>query len=93
MTSNAQVQGRRRGFDLSWPTFALLTLILSVLVLLPLFWLTYYSFRSDTDGSATIENYIALFADPTLVRAYALAIGMALAVGLLACIIATPHSL
>jgi iron(III) transport system permease protein len=90
MTSNAQVQGRRRGFDLSWPTFALLTLILSVLVLLPLFWLTYYSFRSDTDGSATIENYIALFADPTLVRAYALAIGMALAVGLLACIIATP---
>lgn len=90
MTSNAQVQGRRRGFDLSWPTFALLTLILSVLVLLPLFWLTYYSFRSDTDGSATIENYVALVADPTLVRAYALAIGMALAVGLLACVIATP---
>ncbi|UVC08647.1 iron ABC transporter permease [Rhizobium sp. TH2] len=90
MTSNAQVQGRRRGIDLSWPTFALLTLVLSVLVLLPLFWLTYYSFRSDTDGSATVENFVALVADPTLVRAYALAIGMALAVGVLACIIATP---
>lgn len=90
MTSNAQVQGRRRGIDLSWPTFALLTLVLSVLVLLPLFWLTYYSFRSDTDGSATVENFVALVADPTLVRAYGLAIGMALAVGVLACVIATP---
>jgi iron(III) transport system permease protein len=90
MTSNAQVQGRRRGIDLSWPTFALLTLVLSVLVLLPLFWLTYYSFRSDTDGSATLENFIALVADPTLLRAYGLAIGMALAVGVLACLIATP---
>lgn len=90
MTSNAQVHGRRRGLDLSWPTFALLTLVLSVLVLLPLFWLTYYSFRSDTDGSATLENFVALVADPTLVRAYALAISMALAVGLLACLIATP---
>lgn len=90
MTSNAQVQGRRRGVDLSWPTFALLTLVLSVLVLLPLFWLAYYSFRSDTDGSATLENFIALVADPTLLRAYGLAIGMALAVGILACLIATP---
>ncbi|MDB5526613.1 MAG: afuB [Rhizobium sp.] len=90
MTSNAQVQGRRRGIDLSWPTFALLTLVLSVLVLLPLFWLTYYSFRSDTDGSATLENFIALVADPTLLRAYGLAVGMALAVGVLACLVATP---
>jgi iron(III) transport system permease protein len=90
MTSNAQVLGRRRGIDLSWPTFALLTLVLSVLVLLPLFWLTYYSFRSDTGGGATLDNFVALVADPTLVRAYGLAIGMALAVGLLSCLVATP---
>ncbi|NLS04127.1 iron ABC transporter permease [Rhizobium sp. P32RR-XVIII] len=90
MTSNAQVQGRRRGIDLSWPTFALLTLILSVLVLLPLFWLAYYSFRSDTDGSATLDNFVTLVADPTLLRSYGLAFGMALAVGILACLIATP---
>ncbi|WP_457302326.1 ABC transporter permease, partial [Phyllobacterium sp. P5_D12] len=95
MTSDTQVQalpvqGRRRGIDFSWPTFALLTLVLSVLVLLPLFWLVYYSFRSDTGAGATFANYIALVADPTLLRAYGLAIGMALAVGVLACIIATP---
>ncbi|HMF67732.1 MAG TPA: hypothetical protein VK602_09005, partial [Phyllobacterium sp.] len=95
MTSDVQVQalpvqGRRRRIDLSWPTFALLTLVLSVLVLLPLFWLVYYSFRSDTGGGATFANYIALVVDPTLLRAYGLAIGMALAVGILACVIATP---
>lgn len=70
MTSNAQAQGRLRGIDLSWPTFALLTLVLSVLVVLPLFWLVYYSFRSDTGGGATVDNFIALVADPTLLRAY-----------------------
>ena len=90
MTSNALVQGQRRGVDLSWPTFALLALVLSVLVLLPLFWLVYYSFRSDTGGGATVENFVALVTDPTLVRAYGLAIGMALGVGALACLVATP---
>ena len=90
MTSIAQVQGRRSSIDLSWPTFALLSLVLSVLVLLPLFWLAYYSLRSDTGGGATLDNFIALVADPTLLRAYGLAIAMALAVGSLACLIATP---
>ncbi|MEK1889630.1 MAG: iron ABC transporter permease [Phyllobacterium sp.] len=90
MTSIAQVQGRRSGIDLSWPTFALLSLVLSVLVLLPLFWLAFYSFRSDTGGGATLDNFIALVADPTLLRAYGLAVGMALAVGILSCLIATP---
>jgi iron(III) transport system permease protein len=90
MTSHALAQGRRRGIDLSWPTFALLTLVLSVLVILPLFWLVYYSFRSDTHGGATFDNFIALVADPTLLRAYMLAIGMSLGVGVLACVVATP---
>ena len=90
MTSIAQVQARRSGIDLSWPTFALLSLVLSVLVLLPLFWLVFYSFRSDRGGGATLDNFIALVADPTLLRAYGLAIGMALGVGILSCLIATP---
>ena len=90
MTSIALDSTRRRGIDLSWPTFALLTIVLSVLVILPLFWLVYYSFRSDTGGGATLENFVALVTDPTLARAYGLAIGMALGVGLLACAVATP---
>src|SRR5882757_10803923 len=90
MTSNALAQGQRRGIDLSWPTFALLTLVLSVLVILPLFWLVYYSFRRDTGGGATVENFVALVTDPTLIRAYGLAIGMAVGVGAFACLVATP---
>ncbi|MBC8130977.1 MAG: iron ABC transporter permease, partial [Rhizobiaceae bacterium] len=90
MTNTAEVSGRRRGIDFSVPTFALLALLLSVLVILPLFWLVYYSFRSDAGGGATFDNFVALVADPTLVRAYGLAVGMALGVGILACLVATP---
>lgn len=84
------VEGRRYGVDLSVPVFIVLSLLLTVLVALPLFWIIYYSFRSDADGGATLANYVALFTDPTLIRAYGLAAGMALAVGVLSCAIATP---
>lgn len=90
MTSNAPALGLRRGIDLSLPTFALLSLVLGVLVILPLFWLVYYSFRNDAGGGFTLDNFVALVADPTLLRAYGLAIGMALGVGILACLVATP---
>ncbi|BDA83346.1 ABC transporter substrate-binding protein [Aureimonas sp. SA4125] len=90
MTSNAPALGLRRGIDLSWPTFALLSLVLGVLVILPLFWLVYYSFRNDAGGGFTFDNFVALVADPTLLRAYGLAIGMSLGVGILACVVATP---
>lgn len=80
----------RRRLDLSVPTFALLALILGILVILPLFWLFFYSLRSDTGGGATFDNIIALVTDASLIRAYLLTIGMALAVGVIACVVATP---
>ncbi|MEZ2128058.1 MULTISPECIES: ABC transporter permease [unclassified Sinorhizobium] len=83
-------EGRRRGVDLSIPTFTLLALLLSVLVVLPLFWILYYAFKSDETGAFTLRNFAALVTDPTLLRAYGLAIGMAFAVGILSCAIATP---
>src|SRR3546814_9170862 len=55
-----------------------------------LFWLLYYSFRNDAGGGLTLDNFVALVADPTLPRAYGIAIGMAAGVGLLSCLIATP---
>src|SRR3546814_12458355 len=91
MTSTVQeAPGLRSGIDLSWPTFALLAAVLSVLVILPLFWLLYYSFRNDAGGGLTLDNFVALVADPTLARAYGIAIGMAAGVGLRSCLIATP---
>jgi iron(III) transport system permease protein len=93
MTAIAEtmVDRRRKGVDLSWPTFGLLAALLAVLVVLPLFWLVWYSFRtSGRVGQFTLQNYVTLVADPTMVRAYGLAIGMALAVGILTCLVATP---
>lgn len=94
MTDTALATGQRpvdqrRGFDLSWPVFALLALLLSVLVILPLFWLIFYSFRSDA-GGFTLDNFVQLVVDPTLLKAYLMAFGLAASVGLLSCLIATP---
>jgi iron(III) transport system permease protein len=83
-------EGRRRGVDLSIPIFTLLAIILSVLVILPLFWIIFYAFRSDANGALTFQNLTALVTDRTLLRAYGLAIGMAFAVGVFSCIVATP---
>ncbi|WP_245413510.1 ABC transporter permease [Mangrovicella endophytica] len=82
---------RRKGVDLSWPTFGFLAALLGVLVILPLFWLIWYSFRtSGRRPEFTLQNYVSLVTDPAMLRSYALAIGMALAVGILSCLIATP---
>jgi iron(III) transport system permease protein len=82
--------GRRASVDLSWPVFGLLAALLSVLVLLPLFWLLFYSFRADRGGGFTLNNFASLVTDSTLLRAYGLAFGMSLSVGILSCLVATP---
>jgi iron(III) transport system permease protein len=80
---------RRFRFDASRPVFALLALLLAILVVFPLFWLLFYAF-SDSEGSATLANFIALISDPTVLRAFGIAILMALGVGTLATVVATP---
>jgi len=80
---------RRISFDWSRPVFVLLALVLLVLVVLPLAWLAYYSV-TDNAGHLTHANYKALFTDATLRRPFVVAITMALSVGALSCLIATP---
>ena len=80
---------RRVALDLSWPVFGLIALVLAILVVLPLFWLTVYSL-SKSDGSFTFDNFATLATDPALRKSFLLALGMALAVGLLSVVIATP---
>lgn len=80
---------RRLGIDWSQPIFVGLVLVLGVLVVLPLFWLAYYSILGR-DGQFTLANFAALVSDPTLRRPYLIAFAMALSVGLLSCAIATP---
>jgi iron(III) transport system permease protein len=83
------ISPQRASIDLSLPVFALLAIILAVLVILPLFWLGYYSLL-DQKGMFSTANFVALVTDPTLRRPFVTAIIMALSVGLLSCAIATP---
>jgi iron(III) transport system permease protein len=87
--SIAQSPSQGRRFDLSGPIFLSLALVLSVLVILPLFWLLVYSF-TDKAGSATLSNFGTLVTDRAMRRSFGLAIGMAVGVGVLACLVATP---
>ncbi|MEO7010593.1 MAG: iron ABC transporter permease [Caldimonas sp.] len=75
--------------DLFRPAFVLLVAVLAVLVVLPLSWLLYYSLIDD-NGAFTLANFAALVNDATLRRPFIVAIGMALGVGALSCVIATP---
>ena len=80
---------RRGGVDFSTPLFLLLAAVLCLLVLLPLFWLAYYSLV-DSKGSPTLANFAQLVSNPTIRRAFLIALGMAGSVGILSCIVATP---
>lgn len=89
MSLTAETAGLRRSIDLSRPIFGLLALALCVLVVLPIFWLAVYSVQNDA-GEWTPENFVILVTDPTMLRAFGLALLMALAVGILATAIAAP---
>jgi iron(III) transport system permease protein len=80
---------RRGRVDFSRPIFIVLVLLLGLLVILPLFWLAYYSLL-DQNGQFSLANFSALATDPTLRRPFLTALGMALGVGILSCAIATP---
>jgi iron(III) transport system permease protein len=76
-------------FDASQPVFVLLVLLLAVLVVLPLFWLVLYSLTREGGGFG-FGNFVLLVTDPTMRRAFLLAVAMALSVGVLATLIAAP---
>src|SRR4051812_10840716 len=78
-----------RRIDLLRPTFYALAAVLTVLVIVPLAWLGYYSVI-DKAGQLTIANFAALVGDATLRKPFAIALGMALAVGVVSCAVATP---
>ena len=80
---------KRGGVDLSAAIFAIVSVALTILVILPVFWLAYYSLV-DGQGHFTLGNFRALFEDPTLRRPFVVAIGMALSVGVFSCAIAMP---
>ncbi|HEV8027490.1 MAG TPA: iron ABC transporter permease [Stellaceae bacterium] len=85
---NGAVLPRAR-VDLSGLVFASLALLLCALVLLPLAWLVWFGI-TDKSGAATLGNFTTLAADPSFTRPFVLTLGVALAVSLLSCLVATP---
>ena len=75
--------------DLFRPVFVMLVLVLAILTIFPLFWLLRYSLMDGT-GNISLVNFSSLVNDLTLRRPFVLAIAMALGVGALSCVIATP---
>ncbi|MBI1773837.1 MAG: iron ABC transporter permease [Proteobacteria bacterium] len=71
------------------PVFVALALFLSVLVLLPLFWLGYYSL-TDKAGAATLANYVQLATDPTFVSPVLTILAISASVAVLSCMVAAP---
>jgi iron(III) transport system permease protein len=88
-SSVAAIPLKRRLFDPSGVIFGAVSLTLGILVALPLFWLAYYSL-TDGQGHLTLENFRALALDSTLRKPFATAVFMALGVGVISCVIATP---
>src|SRR5258708_39173064 len=76
-------------FDATVPVFALLTLFLAALVLLPLFWLAYYSL-TDRSGALTFANYSRLLTDPTFFSPALTTFAISGCVALLSCLVAAP---
>lgn len=87
--SHAPQRKRLVRFDISTPLFVLLAVVLCVLVILPLFWLAYYAVTTKS-GSPTIANFVRLFSDPTIRRAFLISFAMAACVGVFSCAVATP---
>ena len=68
MSAVATLSAERRigRFDLSWPVLIGFAALLCVLIVLPMWWLLYYSI-TDKSGSFTLENFGRLVTDPTFV--------------------------
>ena len=80
-----------RSFDWTAPFALLLTLLLAVLVLLPMFWLLVTSLR-DGAGQFTFDHYRQLFVDSAFVRPLLTTLWTSAAVGILCVLTAAPMS-
>ncbi len=58
---------RFRGIDLSWPVLVLFAAVLCMLIVLPMFWLFYYSFV-DPAGRFTLDNFRTLLTEPVFLE-------------------------
>jgi iron(III) transport system permease protein len=76
-------------FDLSWPILIGFAAALCLLILMPLSWLVYYSFR-DRTGGFTLDNFAQLVTDPSFVDPLITTLILATSSAIVCCVVAAP---
>jgi iron(III) transport system permease protein len=84
-----QVSRATHSFDLSKPVLYGFALVLCLLIVMPMSWLIYYSF-TNKDGAFTLQNFVTLVQDPTLLDPLITTFTLAFSTSLICCIVAAP---
>jgi iron(III) transport system permease protein len=79
----------RARLDLSWPILIAFAAILIALIVLPMSWLTYFSFR-DKAGGFTLGNFVTLVTDPTFTGPLITTVILATSSAVICCAVAAP---
>jgi iron(III) transport system permease protein len=87
----AQSSSRSYRVDLTWPILILFAALLCVLIILPMFWLFYYSLV-DRAGAFTLANFKTLIADPIFVEPMITTLILAISSSAICCAVAAPMS-
>ena len=77
--------------DLSWPILILFAALLCGLIILPMFWLLYYSLV-DRNGAFTLANFKTLIVDPIFVEPMITTLILAVSSSIICCAVAAPMS-
>jgi len=89
IAATEQSPPRIGGIDLSKPVLYGFALVLCLLIVLPVSWLVYYSV-TDKDGAPTLQNFVTLVHDPTLLDPLITTFTLAFSTSLICCIVAAP---
>jgi iron(III) transport system permease protein len=83
------ISPRSLKIDLSWPILLLFAAILCMLVVLPVFWLFYYSLV-DSSGRFTLDNFRTLVTEPVFAEPLLITLLIASMSGIICCAFAAP---
>src|SRR5471030_503513 len=89
VTVSEQPTRMKHGFDFTKLVLYGFALALCVLIVLPMSWLIYYGF-TDKNGAFSLQNFVTLFHDPTLLDPFITTFILATSVSVICCAVAAP---
>src|SRR3954470_22702722 len=79
----------KHGFDFTKLVLYGFALALCLLIVLPMSWLVYYAF-TDKNGAFSLQNFVTLVNDPTLLDPFVTTFILAFSTSLICCVVAAP---